>query len=238
MFVYPIRTKPPFRNPYNWMKRRFRSESEKTTMATSQSKDTVKHGVDLDEFHEFVEYATENPEDVQFELGAKALYEDRLFHSLAKIDAYSLGGEEIKRETREYTLPMGAWKEVEGATGFVDPTDRMEPIEVALAALAGCVNVAVGVTALANEIELDGLETTISLNFDPRVIFMIHDVEQSDETFEDVRVEIAVSGDGLTDEEAEILTAGSQRSPVWNMMRLAHDMEPVVSVEASPQTIE
>jgi uncharacterized OsmC-like protein len=203
-------------------------------MATTQPKETVKQGVDLAKFHEFVEYATDNPEDVQFGLSARAPYEGRLFHSLAKVDAYSLGGEEIERETREYTLPMGAWKEVEEATGFIDPTDRMEPIEVALAALTACVNVAVGVTALANEIELDDLESTVRLDFDPRVVFMIHDVDQSDETFEDIRVEIAVSGDGLTDEEAEILTAGAKRSPVWNMMRLAHDMEPVVSVESTP----
>lgn len=199
-------------------------------MATTQPKENVQQGVDLDEFHEFVEYATDNPEEVQFELGARAPYEGRLFHSLAKIDAYSLGGDEIKRETREYMLPMGAWKEVEDVSGFVDPTDRMEPIEVALAALAACVNVAVGVTALANEIELDDLETTVRLDFDPRVILLIHDVDRSDETFDDIRVEIEVSGDGLTDEDAEILAAGARRSPVWNLMRLAHDMEPVVSV--------
>lgn len=164
-------------------------------MATTQPKETVKQGVDLEEFHEFVEYATDNPEEVQFELGARGLYEGRLFHSLAKLDAYSLGGEEIERETREYTIPMGAWKEVEEATGFIDPTDRMEPIEVSLAALTACVNVAVGVTALANEIDLENLETTVRLDFDPRVIFMIHDVDQSDETFDDIRVEIAVSGE-------------------------------------------
>lgn len=200
-------------------------------MATTQPKETVKQGVDLEQFHEFVEHATENPEDVQFELGARALYEGRLFHSLARIDAYTLGDDEIERETREYTLPLGAWKEVEAATGFIDPTDRMEPIEVALAALAGCLNVAVGVTALANEIEVDDLETTVRLDFDPRVVFMIHDVDRSDETFDGVRVEIEVSGDDLSDEEADILAAGAQRSPVWNLMRLAHEMEPVVSVK-------
>lgn len=207
-------------------------------MATTQPKETVKQGVDLEAFHEFVEYATENPDAVQFELGARALYEGRLFHSLAKVDAYSLGGEEIERETREYTLPMGAWKEVEAATGFVDPTDRMEPIEVALAALTACVNVAVGVTALANEIELDDLETTVRLDFDPRVIFMIHDVDQSEASFDDINVEIVVSGDDLSDADAEVLTAGARRSPVWNLMRLAHDMEPVVSVEPTPSTAD
>jgi len=200
--------------------------------------ETVTQGIDREKFHEFVEYATENPEAVQMELGARAPYEGRLFHSLAKVDEYSLGGEEIHRETREYTLPMGAWKEMEDAAGFVDPTDRMEPIEVALAALSGCLNVAVGVTALANDIDLNDLETTVRLDFDPRVVLMIHDVEQSGEMFDDIRIEIGVSGSDLSEEDAEILAAGAKRSPVWSLLRFAHDMEPAVDVERTTEAAQ
>ena len=95
-------------------------------MATTQQTETVTQGIDLEAFHEFVEHATANPDEIQMELGARAPYEGRLFHSLAKIDGYTLGGEEIERETREYTLPMGAWREMEAAAGFVDPTDRID----------------------------------------------------------------------------------------------------------------
>ncbi|MEF8807073.1 OsmC family protein [Natronomonas sp.] len=200
-------------------------------MAATHESETVKHGVDLEAFHEFVEHVTANPEEVQMELGARAPYEGRLFHSLAKVDEYTLGGEEIERETREYTLPLGAWREMEEASGFVDPTDRMEPIEVALAALSGCLNVAVGVTALANDIELEDLETNVRLDFDPRVVLMINDIEDSENTFEDIRVEIEVSGDDLSEEDAEILAEGAKRSPVWNLMHLPHEMEPVVDVQ-------
>lgn len=207
-------------------------------MATTQPRETVQQGLDLEAFHEFVEHATENPEEVQMELGARALSEGRLFHSLAKVDAYSLGGEEIRRETREYTLPMGAWKEVEAAGGFIDPTDRMEPIEVTLAALTGCLNVAIGITALANDIELDDFETSVRVDFDPRVILMIHDVEQSEESFGDIDVEISVRGDDLSDDDLEVLTAGAQRSPVWNLMRLPNEMDPVVSVDSSAQSTD
>ncbi|WP_178917147.1 OsmC family protein [Natronomonas gomsonensis] len=200
-------------------------------MAATHQSETVKQGVDLDAFHEFVEHATANPEEIQMELGARAPYEGRLFHSLARVDEYTLGGEKIERETREYTLPMGAWKEMEAAAGFVDPTDRMEPIEVALAALSGCLNVAVGVTALANDIELEGLETNVRLDFDPRVVLMIHDVEDAAATFDDIRVEIEVSGDGLSEADAELLAEGAKRSPVWNLMHLPHEMEPVVDIQ-------
>jgi uncharacterized OsmC-like protein len=199
-------------------------------MATTHESETVKQGVDLEAFHEFVEHATANPEEVQMELGARAPYEGRLFHSLAKVDEYTLGGEDIERETREYTLPLGAWREMEEASGFIDPTDRMEPIEVALAALSGCLNVAVGVTALANDIELEDLETNVRLDFDPRVVLMINDIEDSENTFDDIRVEISVSGEDLSEEDAEVLAEGAKRSPVWNLMHLSHEMEPVVDV--------
>ncbi|WP_197052503.1 OsmC family protein [Halobellus rufus] len=206
-------------------------------MAT-QATGTVTQGVDIDEFHEFVDYATEHPEAIQMELGARARYENRLFHSLAKVDEYRLGEDVINRGTREYTLPLGAWKEMEEASGFVDPTDRMEPIEVALAALAGCLNVAVGVTAVANDIEMDDLETTVRLDFDPRVVLMIHDVDRSEETFDDIRVEIAVNGEGLSEEDADILAAGAKRSPVWNLLTFAHDLDPVVRIGSAPEATD
>lgn len=204
-------------------------------MTTKRPTETVTQGVDLERFHEFIEHATANPDEVQMELGARAPYEGRLFHSLASVDEYTLGGEEIKRDTREYTLPLGAWKEVEEAAGFIDPTDRMEPIEVALAALSGCLNVAVGVTALANDIELDDLETTVRVEFDPRVILMIHDLDQAEASFDDIRVEIEVTGEGLSDDDADLLAAGAKRSPVWGLMHFAHDMEPVVEVGRTPE---
>jgi uncharacterized OsmC-like protein len=199
-------------------------------MTTTHPTETVTQGIDLDRFHEFAEHAAANPEEIQMELGARALYEGRLFHSLAGVDEYTLGGETIHRETREYTLPLGAWREMEAAAGFVDPTDRMEPIEVALAALTGCLNVAVGVTALANGIELDDLETTVRLDFDPRVVLLIHDVDRADEAFDDIRVEIEVAGEDLTEKDAEVLTTGAKRSPVWGLMHFAHELEPAVSI--------
>lgn len=162
------------------------------------------------------------------ELGATATYEGRAGHSLAKVDEYSIGGETIERATREYTFPLGAWKEVEEVAGFVGPTDRSEPIEVALAALAGCLDVAVSFTALHEGIDLADLETTVSLDFDPSIVLFLDDVENSEETFSNISVEIEVDGD-ISEAERKLLEEGSMRSPVWNLMRLAHDMEPHVS---------
>ncbi|WP_255195443.1 OsmC family protein [Halorarius litoreus] len=189
----------------------------------------VKHGVDLERFSEFAEHAATHRDEIQLELSASATYEGRAGHSLTKVKAYSLGGEPIERATREYTLPMGAWREVEAAAGFVGPTDRPEPIEVALATLTGCLNVAVSFTALHEGIDIDGLETSVRLDFDPSVVFFLDEVENSETTFDDIDITIEVSGD-ITDEQREVLQAGARRSPVWNLMRLPNDMEPSVEV--------
>ena len=194
----------------------------------------VKHGVDLEAFGEFAEHAAEHPEEIQFELGARGVYEGRAGHSLTRVEQFSLGGEVIDRETREYTFPMGAWREVEEAAGFVGPTDRPEPIEVALAALTGCLNVAVSFTALHEGIDLEGLETTVRLDFDPRIVLFLDEVENSERTFENVDIEIEVSGDGIDEAERELLAAGARRSPVWNLFRLPHDVEPTIRAVSTP----
>lgn len=101
------------------------------------------HGIDLGKLETFVDHAGENPGAVQLGLEASATYEGAAAHSLATIDSYDLGGETISRETREYTIPYGGWKEVLDAGEWVGATDRLEPIEVALSALAACINVGV-----------------------------------------------------------------------------------------------
>jgi hypothetical protein len=37
--------------------------------------------------------------------------------------------------------------------------------------------------------------------------------------------------DDLSEGDAEILAEGAKRSPVWNLMRLPHEMVPVVDVQ-------
>lgn len=199
------------------------------------AQETIKNGVDLERYAEFVEHATKNPEDVMLGLGAKGIAEGRAMQTLGKTNEYTYGGEEIKRETREYTFPMGAHKELEADAGFVDPNDRPEPVEVALAALTGCVNTVVGVAALEAGIDLDDLETTVRLDLDPRVFLGIHDVERSEETYDDIEIDVEVSGPGLTEEDAETLRRGALRSPVFNLMALSHEMSPEVRLKDVPK---
>lgn len=185
--------------------------------------ETIQHGVDLEKYPAFVEHMAETPADAMLGLGATGIAEGRAMHSLAKFGDYSYGGEQISRPTRDYTLALGAFREVESDAGFVDPGDRPEPVEVALAALTGCINATLGIVAMENEIELEGLETSVDVDLDPRVLFGVRGTEEADETYGDVEIDVEVSGPGLTETDAETLREGIARSPVYTLMTGSHE---------------
>jgi len=182
----------------------------------------ITHGVDRETLEGFVEHAAVNPEDVQLGLGASATYEGTAAHSLATIDSYDLAGETITRETREYTVPYGGWKEVLDAGGWVSPTDRMEPIEVALSALAACINVGITINAVANGVDIDGLQTTVRTDFDPGVLFSLAELKDADSVFENLTAEIEIDG---TDVEKDLIDEWARRAPVYTLVSLAQDVE-------------
>ncbi|WIV67120.1 OsmC family protein [Natrialbaceae archaeon AArc-T1-2] len=182
----------------------------------------LTHGVDLETLEGFAEHAAADPEAVQLGLGASATYEGTCAHSVAKIDSYELGGETIDRETREYTVPYGGWKEVLDAGGWVGATDRMEPIEAALSALAACINVGITINAVASGVDVEHLETRVRTDFDPAVLFNLADIGEADAVFENLTAEIDVDGDDL---EADLIDEWARRAPVYTLVSLAQDVE-------------
>jgi len=184
------------------------------------------HGVDHETLDAFTEHASETPEDVQLGLAASATYEGTCAHSLAKIDSFELGGETIARDTRQYTLSYGGWKEVLDAGGWVGATDRLEPIEVALSALAACINVGITVNAVANGVDVDALQTRVRTDFDPAVLFSLADLGDADTVFENLTAEISVEG---TDVEKDQIDEWARRAPVLTLVSLSQDVEMTVS---------
>lgn len=199
--------------------------------AKTETKSTVRQGVDMDAFDEFVGYAAENPADVQFTLEALGISEGRVAHTTASTGPYTLGGQRIDRLAREYTTHFGAHKEVEAALGFVDPTDRKEVIEAALAALAGCINTAVSMSAAIRGIDLGTLETTVRIGWDPFVFLHLEDPESDGEPtdqYSGLEVELVVDGEDLDEEDIAYLTESVKRSAVYNIFTMAHETSPVV----------
>jgi uncharacterized OsmC-like protein len=195
-------------------------------MTTEQQ---VNQGVDLEKLEEFAEFAADSPEEVQFGLGARSTYEGTAAHSLAKVDSYELGGETIARETREYTIPYGAWKEVLDAGGWVGGTDRLEPIEAALSALASCINVGISINAVANGVDIEHLQTRIRTDFDPRVLFSLEDLEEADAVFENLIAEVEIESPDLDKDQID---EWARRAPVYTLVSLAQDVQLTVKTPA------
>lgn len=182
----------------------------------------LSHGIDRDTLEGFAEHAAENPEAVRLGLGASATYEGTAAHSLAKVDSYELGGETIARETREYTVPYGAWKEVMEAGGWVGATDRLEPIEAALSALAACINVGISINAAANGVDIEKLRTRVRTDFDPAVLFSLAELKEADSVYENLTAEIEIEG---ADVDEERVDEWARRAPVYTLVSLDQDVE-------------
>lgn len=182
----------------------------------------IVHGVDRETLEGFAEHAANNPESVQLGLGAAATYEGTAAHSLATIDSYDLGGETITRETREYTLPYGGWKEVLQAGGWVGATDRLEPTEVTLSALAACINVGITLNAVANGVEIERLKTRVRTDFDPAILFSLAELSAADSVFENLTAEIEVEGEDI---DEDVIDEWARRAPVYTLLSLTQDIQ-------------
>lgn len=182
----------------------------------------IEDGVDLERLEGFADHAAENPDDVQLGLGAAATYEGTAAHSLATIDSYELGGETIERGTREYTVPYGGWKEVLEAAGWVGATDRIEPVEAALSALAACINVGITINAVANGVDVETLRTRVRTDFDPAVLFGLAELADADSVFENTTAEIEIEGANV---DEDLIDEWARRAPVYTLVSLAQDVQ-------------
>jgi len=189
----------------------------------------LSHGIDLETLDGFAAHAAENPQAVRLGLGASATYEGTAAHSLAKVDSYELGDETIARETREYTIPYGAWKEVLDAGGWVGGIDRLEPVEAALSALAACINVGISINAAANGVDIDHLQTRVRTDFDPAVLFGLEELKEADSVFENLTAEIEIDGDNL---DQDLIDEWARRAPVYTFVSLAQDVDMSVNTPA------
>ncbi|WP_254767197.1 OsmC family protein [Salinilacihabitans rarus] len=189
----------------------------------------IVHGIDRETLAGFAEHAAEDPDAVRLGLGASATYEGTAAHSLAKIDSYQLGGETIARETREYTIPYGGWKEVMEAGGWIGATDRIEPVEAALSALAACINVGITINAAANGVEIERLQTRVRTDFDPAVLFSLAELAEADSVFENLTAEIEIEGPDL---DEELIDEWARRAPVYTLVSLGQDVDMSINTPA------
>ena len=183
---------------------------------------TIKSGMDLDKLEAFRTALSENP--VILGLEARSVWEGHSGRSTVHIGPYELAGERIDRDTRHYTIPYGAWREVEEAVGFVGPTDRAEPVEMALGAVAACLCNSIALNAPRNGIDLEGLEISVRADVDPSVLFEVKGPESHTSCMPKIVTEVKVKGD-ISDDQIKTIERLIHYSPVHGMVEYANTVE-------------
>ena len=117
-------------------------------------------------------------------------------------------------------MPFGAWREVEELLGVEGPTDRMEPVEMALAATAACVVNSLTYNAARLGIATEGIEVSIRENVDPRVLFALREPEEHVSCLGTVEIEVKVKGE-ISDEDLATLSGLAEYSPVYGLVAKA-----------------
>ena len=179
-------------------------------------------GMDLDKLESFRAALKESP--VTLGLEAKAVWEGHSGRSTVHIWPYDLGDQHIDRDTRHYTLSYGAWREVEDAVGFVGPTDRVEPVEMALGTVGACLINSIALNAPRHGITLEGLEVKVRADIDPSVLFEVKGPESHTSCMPKIRTEVTVKGD-ITNEQMDTIKRLVRYSPVHGMVEFANQTE-------------
>lgn len=188
--------------------------------------DNIVNGMDLDKLEAFRSAIKENP--IILGLDARSVWEGHSGRSTVHIGPYNLGGQKIDRETRHYTIPYGAWREVEESIGFVGPTDRVEPVEMALGAVAACLCNSIALNAPRNGINLDEMEINVHADVDPSVLFEVKGPESHTSCMPKIVTEVKVKGN-ITDEQLETIKRLVHYSPVHGMVEYANTVETKVT---------
>lgn len=194
-------------------------------------KGDIEHEVDAGEHLEFIDWLEANPEDGMLEFSATGDGEAVANRTTATIGDWALGGDEMGAN-REHTLEFGLPPELEEAMGYVEPTDRYEAIEGALAGLTACINGTVVYNAIREDVDVESVTTTVRAPVDLRMLFGIHDLDKADEMYGELEIDVDVTGD-MTPEEASMVREFPMRSPVYNLVTLAHPNRPHVEVRSA-----
>ncbi|MFQ6018837.1 MAG: OsmC family protein [Kiloniellaceae bacterium] len=177
----------------------------------------VRQNVNVEKLEEFRSFLSNNPDKGKLHLEAKAIYEGQAGRSTIHVGRYAVDDTTVDRPTRHYTFPFGAWREVEDMIGMAGPTDRMEPVEMALASTAACLINSITLNAARLGIDTEGLEITVRTTVDPRVLFAIKGPESHGSCLGTIDYDVKVTGE-VSDEDIETIRKLCQHSPVHGMM--------------------
>ena len=165
---------------------------------------------------------------VKLGLEVRGIWEGHSDRSTVHIGPYTLAGTRIARDDRHYTIPYGGWREVEEVVGFVGPTDRVEPVEMALGAVAACLSNSIALNAPRHGIHIDGMEVFVRTEVDPSVLFEVKGPESHAACMPKMTTEVRIKGD-VTDEQLNTIKRLARYSPVHGLIEYPIQCETTVA---------
>jgi len=185
---------------------------------------SLVQNVDVDVLEEFRNFLKENPDKGKLKLEARAVYEGQVGRSTVHIGPFDIDKQHIDRETRHYTIPFGAWKEIEESMGVAGASDRVEPVEMTLAATAACVVNSITLNAVRLGLDIQELEISVRSTIDPRVLFGVLPPEMHPSCIGQIDYDVKVRGN-LSDEDLKTIQKLCEHSPVYGMLNSAIPMK-------------
>jgi uncharacterized OsmC-like protein len=113
--------------------------------------------------------------------------------------------------------------------GAEGPTDRVEPVEMVLGAVAACISNSIGLNAPRNGITLDEMEISVKADVDPSVLFELKGPEAHPSCIPEINCEIKVKGD-LTAEQLATIERLVHHSPVHGMIAASNNIQSTVTL--------
>lgn len=193
-----------------------------TPEAAPNGQATIRQKVNIETLEKFRGFLEDNPDKGKLHLQVKAIYEGHAGRSTVHIGPYGLDEAHIDRPTRHYTFPFGAWREVEEKVGIEGPTDRIEPVEMTLAAMAACLVNSITVNTARLGINTNGLEISVKTTIDPRVMLELKDADEHTSSLGTIEYDVEVADD-VSDEDLQTIRKLCRHSPVHGL--LEHSIE-------------
>lgn len=191
--------------------------------AASNGQATVRQKLNIETLEKFRGFLGDNPDKGKLHLQVKAIYEGHAGRSTVHIGPYGLDEEHIDRQTRHYTFPFGAWREVEEMVGIEGPTDRIEPVEMTLAAMAACLINTITVNTARLGINTSGLEISIKTTIDPRVMLELKDPDEHTSFLGTIEYDVEVADD-VSEEDLQTIRKLCRHSPVHGLLEQSIDI--------------
>lgn len=203
------------------------------TIVTSQTPDnednvrSVIKGIDMAKYHQAVQDIRTNPAHGRVEFRATGESEEMVYHSTARIGPFKAAGQELG-QTRQYVLHLGLPFELQG--DVVHPVDRIEPVELALAGLSDCIIGTIAMHAVVNGINIKHISATVRAPLSLQVLLGIDGLEKRGEIYGEIAIDVEIEGPDLTEKQRIFLSEQTKRSPVFNLVALAHEMNTTLKI--------